>query len=65
MRRSETADALRELAEQSPGVELRTLDVTSAESVGSCIGSVLGELGSIDLLVNSAGDRPPSRGGRL
>ncbi|MGH7732258.1 MAG: SDR family oxidoreductase [Gemmatimonadales bacterium] len=54
-RRPETAGSLRELAGQLPGVELRSLDVTSDESVGSCIGSVLADLGSIDLLVNNAG----------
>lgn len=54
-RRPEAAAALRELAEQFPGVELKTLDVTSDESVDSCIGSILADLGSIDLLVNNAG----------
>lgn len=54
-RRPETADSLRELAYEVPEVELRTLDVTSDESVNSCIGSILADLGRIDLLVNSAG----------
>jgi NAD(P)-dependent dehydrogenase (short-subunit alcohol dehydrogenase family) len=55
VRRPETADALRELAEQQPDVELRMLDVTSDESVESCIASVLADLGGVDLLVNNAG----------
>ncbi|MEO6885838.1 MAG: SDR family oxidoreductase [Jatrophihabitantaceae bacterium] len=54
-RHPEAAGALRELAEQLPAVELRTLDVTSDDSVNSCIGSILADLGSIDLLVNNAG----------
>ena len=54
-RHPETSRALRELAEQFPGVDLRTLDVTSDESVDSCIGSVLADLGGIDLLVNNSG----------
>lgn len=54
-RRPETVDALRQLAEIFPEVTLRTLDVTRDESVDSCIGSVLGDLGSIDLLLNNAG----------
>jgi short-subunit dehydrogenase len=54
-RRPSTAESLREIAGELPGVELRTLDVTSDESVNSCIGSILTDLGSIDLLVNNAG----------
>jgi short-subunit dehydrogenase len=46
---------LREIADELPGVELRTLDVTSDESVDSCIDSILTDLGGIDLLVNNAG----------
>ena len=46
---------MREIADKLPQVELRTLDVTSDESVDSCIGSILTDLGSIDLLVNNAG----------
>jgi NAD(P)-dependent dehydrogenase (short-subunit alcohol dehydrogenase family) len=49
------AESLRGIADELSGVELRTLDVTSDESVDSCIGSVLADLGSIDLLVNNAG----------
>jgi NAD(P)-dependent dehydrogenase (short-subunit alcohol dehydrogenase family) len=59
-RRPEAAGALRELAERFPKVVLRTLDVTSDESVDSCIGSVLTDLGAIDLLVNTAGAGHPS-----
>jgi len=54
-RRPETAESLREIADELPRVELRTLDVTSDESVDSCIRSVLADLGGIDLLVNNAG----------
>lgn len=54
-RRPDTADALRQVVDELPGVELRTLDVTSDESVDSCIGSILTDLGSVDLLVNNAG----------
>ena len=54
-RRPEAASALREIADELPGVELRTLDVTSDDSVDSCIGSILTDLGGIDLLVNNAG----------
>ncbi|HKN43681.1 MAG TPA: SDR family NAD(P)-dependent oxidoreductase, partial [Propionibacteriaceae bacterium] len=54
-RRPEAAGALREIANELPGVELRTLDVTSDDSVDSCIGSILTDLGGIDLLVNNAG----------
>jgi len=54
-RRPETAESLREIADELPGVELRTLDVTSDESVDLCIRSILTDLGGIDLLVNNAG----------
>ena len=54
-RRPETAESLREIADELPGVELRTLDVTSDESVDSCIDSILTDRGGIDLLVNNAG----------
>ena len=54
-RRPGMADPLRELADEVPGVELRTLDVTSDESVVSCIDSILKDRGGIDLLVNNAG----------
>jgi NAD(P)-dependent dehydrogenase (short-subunit alcohol dehydrogenase family) len=54
-RRPEASGELRELAEQFPEVSVRALDVTSDESVDSCIGSVLADLGSIDQLVNNAG----------
>ena len=54
-RRPETAESLQGIAGELSGVELRTLDVTSDESVDSCIGSILTDLGSIDLLVNNAG----------
>jgi NAD(P)-dependent dehydrogenase (short-subunit alcohol dehydrogenase family) len=46
---------LRGIADELSGVQLRTLDVTSDESVNSCIGSILTDLGGIDLLVNNAG----------
>ena len=54
-RRPETAESLREIAHELPGMELRTLDVTSDESVDLCIRSILTDLGGIDLLVNNAG----------
>ncbi len=54
-RRPAAAHALRELAAEGPGVQLKSLDVTSDESVQECIGSILAELGNIDLLVNNAG----------
>jgi short-subunit dehydrogenase len=54
-RRPENAESLRGMADELPAVELRTLDVTSDESVESCIGSILTDLGRIDLLVNNAG----------
>ncbi len=54
-RNPETAESLRQLVEELPGVELMALDVTSDESVDSCIGSILTGGGSIDLLVNNAG----------
>ena len=49
------AESLREVADELSGVTLRTLDVTSDESVDSCVGSILADVGSIDLLVNVAG----------
>lgn len=54
-RRPATSPELRGLVEQMPTVEVRTLDVTSDESVAACIGSVLSDRGRIDLLVNNAG----------
>jgi NAD(P)-dependent dehydrogenase (short-subunit alcohol dehydrogenase family) len=54
-RRPETAESLREIADELSGVELRALDVTSDESVDTCIRSILNDLGGIDLLVNNAG----------
>ncbi len=54
-RRPLAAESLRALAEDLAGVELRTLDVTSDESVDSCIESVLTDVGRIDLLINNAG----------
>jgi len=54
-RRPEAAESLRRIADELSGVQLRTLDVTSDESVESCISSILTDLGSIDLLVNNAG----------
>ncbi|TWP33750.1 SDR family oxidoreductase [Leekyejoonella antrihumi] len=54
-RRPESCEPLQQLADESPGVEVRSLDVTSDESVDSCIGSVLADHGGIDLLVNNAG----------
>jgi NAD(P)-dependent dehydrogenase (short-subunit alcohol dehydrogenase family) len=54
-RRPQTAESLRRVADELSGVELRALDVTSDESVDSCIGSILIDLGRIDLLVNNAG----------
>ncbi len=54
-REPQPPDALRELAEEYPRLDYRTLDVTSDESVDACIGSTLADLGSIELLVNVAG----------
>jgi NAD(P)-dependent dehydrogenase (short-subunit alcohol dehydrogenase family) len=54
-RSPETGESLRGIADELSGVQLRTLDVTSDESVESCISSILTDLGSIDLLVNNAG----------
>lgn len=54
-RRPDEAQALQELAAEFPTVELGTLDVTSDDSVATCIGSVLADRGSVDLLVNNAG----------
>jgi len=51
----ETSEPLQELAGEGAAVELRSLDVTSDESVDACIGSVLTDLGGIDLLINNAG----------
>jgi|SRR5215218_1489439 dTDP-4-dehydrorhamnose reductase len=44
-RHPETAESLRGIADELSGVQLRTLDVTSDESVDSCIGSILTDLG--------------------
>ncbi|GAA3765085.1 SDR family oxidoreductase [Microbacterium kribbense] len=54
-RRPEASEALQALAAELPAVTLRSLDVTSDESVAACIGAVLAERGGIDLLVNNAG----------
>lgn len=54
-RRPGSAAALQDLAEELPAIELRALDVTSDQSVRSCIGSILADLGRIELLVNNAG----------
>lgn len=54
-RRPATSQALRELAEEVPTVDMKTLDVTNDTSVDACIGSVLSDRGRIDLLVNNAG----------
>jgi short-subunit dehydrogenase len=54
-RRPAAADALRDIAQEHAGVQVRALDVTSDESVHECIGSVLADLGGIGLLVNNAG----------
>jgi NAD(P)-dependent dehydrogenase (short-subunit alcohol dehydrogenase family) len=45
----------RQPAAGNPGVEMIELDVTSVESVNACVGFVLTQCGSIDLLVNNAG----------
>jgi len=47
-RRPEKAESLRGIANELSGVELRALDVTSDESVNSCIGSILTDLGGIN-----------------
>lgn len=49
------AASLRELAAELPGIEIRALDVTRDDSVATCVGGVLADLGSVDLLVNNAG----------
>lgn len=54
-RHPEAASSLRELADALPDVQVRSLDVTSQESVDACVDSVLADLGSIDLLINNAG----------
>ncbi len=54
-RKPETAAELSELASRSAGIETRVLDVTSVDSVAACVGSVLADRRSIDLLVNNAG----------
>ncbi|PRZ41208.1 short-subunit dehydrogenase [Antricoccus suffuscus] len=54
-RHPESAQSLRDIADELPNVELRTLDVTDDQSVDSCIGSVYADRGSIELLVNNAG----------
>ncbi len=54
-RHPEAATSLQEIADELPGVQLKALDVTSDESVDSCIGAVLADRGRIDLLVNNAG----------
>ncbi|MEO7125730.1 MAG: SDR family oxidoreductase [Nakamurella sp.] len=54
-RHPETATALQELAKDQASIAVRSLDVTSDESVDAGISSVLTEFGKIDLLVNNAG----------
>lgn len=54
-RRPESAQSLHEVVHDLPNVHLGTLDVTSDESVDSCLGSIVAERGGIDLLVNNAG----------
>lgn len=54
-RRPGAAASLHEVADELPGVQLRALDVTDDESVDSCVGSILTDLGGVDLLVNNAG----------
>lgn len=54
-RRPEATESLRKLTLDSSRVQLMTLDVTSDESVNSCIGAILNDKRKIDLLVNNAG----------
>jgi len=54
------ADRLDRLAEEVPGVEARTLDVTSFDSVRDFTGAALTRHGRIDVLVNNAGVMPLS-----
>ncbi len=54
-RHPESAPRLQEITGRVPDVELRTLDVTSDESVTACIEAVLADRGGIDLLINNAG----------
>ena len=49
------AASLTQLADQTPGIEIGTLDVTSVASVDTCVGAVLARYGAVDLLVNNAG----------
>ena len=54
VRNPKTCDDLRAVADGQP-VEIRQLDVTSQESVDSCVAAVLADSGAVDLLVNNAG----------
>lgn len=54
-RRPDTADALKALAAEVPGIEIWALDVTDEHSVRDCVDSVLADRGGIGLLVNNAG----------
>lgn len=56
MRNPENAAALKEkIEEESLPITISAMDVDSDESVKQCIGAILEENGSIDVLVNNAG----------
>ena len=56
IRNPETAAALKQrIKEESLNITIRTMDVDSDESVTKCIGTILKEHGSVDVLVNNAG----------
>ncbi|WP_308468026.1 SDR family oxidoreductase [Rathayibacter soli] len=54
-RHPESAKSLRAIVDEFDGAEVRALDVTSDESVDSCISSILADRGRVELLVNNAG----------
>ncbi len=56
MRSPEKAQALRETIEnESLNISISKMDVDNDDSVNQCIGTILQEVGTIDLLVNNAG----------
>ena len=56
MRNLEKRGALEERAKsEGVDIQIRQLDVTDENSIKDCVGGVLSEFGSIDLLVNNAG----------
>ena len=56
MRNPDTAAALKQkIKEESLNIVIASMDVDSDESVKKCIGAILKENGSVDVLVNNAG----------